>query len=125
LIKCGFGKVVDHASREIRLDQMSRIEGIKLVQDYLLKKPANEELYFRWLGVTREAFYYLLDQFRNPNYWTQTPELDWKYLDEAGYFDFIDGKSNTPSAFDHFVLTERGISTDDDDKYVIFGKGTA
>jgi len=125
LIKCGFGKVVDHASREIRLDQMSRIEGIKLVQDYLLKKPANEELYFRWLGVTREAFYYLLDQFRNPNYWTQTPELDWKYLDEAGYFDLIDGKSNTPSAFDHFVLTERGISTDDDDKYVIFGKGTA
>ena len=125
LIKCGFGKVVDHASREIRLDQMSRIEGIKLVQDYLHKKPANEELYFRWLGVTREAFYYLLDQFRNPNYWTQTPELDWKYLDGAGYFDLIDGKSNTPSAFDHFVLTERGISTDDDDKYVIFGKGTA
>jgi N-acetyl sugar amidotransferase len=125
VLKCGFGKVVDHASREIRLDQMSRIEGIKLVQDYLLKKPANEELYFRWLGVTREAFYYLLDQFRNPNYWIRTPELDWKYLDGAGYFEMINRKSNSPSAFNQFTLTERGTSTDDDDKYVVFGKGTA
>jgi N-acetyl sugar amidotransferase len=123
-IKCGFGKVVDHASREIRLNQMSRVEGIKLVQDYLLKKPANQELYFSWLGVTREAFYYLLDQFRNPCYWTRTPELDWKYLDKARYFDQIDGVLNTPNTFREFIITEPGISTDDTDKYVIFGKGT-
>lgn len=123
-IKCGFGKVVDHASREIRLNQMSRLEAINLVQNYLLRYPANEELYFRWLGVTREAFYYLLNQFRNPSYWIRTPELVWKYLDKAGYFDQINGISHSPNFFNQFILTQRGMSTDDNDKYVIFGKGT-
>jgi hypothetical protein len=103
---------------------MSRGEAVGIVQSYLLREPVNQELYFRWLGVSREAFYYLLDQFRNPDYWLKDSGLNWKYLDPAGYLG--DKRTNTHNAdsFADFTLTERGKSTDKKDNFVIFGKGT-
>jgi N-acetyl sugar amidotransferase len=124
LLKCGFGKVVDHASREIRLGQMSRGEAIGIVQSYLLKEPMNQELYFRWLGVSRDAFYYLIDQFRDSNYWFKDSELNWQYRDPVGYFEGSGINTDNANAFTNFTLTERGRSTDEEDRYVIFGKGT-
>lgn len=45
-VKNGYGKVVDHACREIRLRRMTREEGIELVRQYQAREPQNLPLFF-------------------------------------------------------------------------------
>ena len=78
-LKHGYGKVVDHASREIRLGHMSRIEGARLVLKYLTKKPKNLSLFLDWLGVTEDAFHYIIDQHRNPLFWSRNDNWQWEH----------------------------------------------
>ena len=67
-IKHGYGKVLDHACREIRLRRMTRREGIKLSQDYQSREPQHLQLLLDWLGITKNAFHYIVDQHRNQRF---------------------------------------------------------
>ncbi len=65
LIKFGYSKVVDHATREIRLKRINRSDGIKLVRKYINKKPKDINIFLNWLGIKQPFFYKILNKFKN------------------------------------------------------------
>lgn len=61
-LKWGYGKVTDHACREIRLKRLTREEGIDLVARYNPVAPKTLPLFLDWIGMTEESFWYLINE---------------------------------------------------------------
>lgn len=126
-LKYGYGKVVDHACREIRLRRMTRDDAITIVMQYMHKKPVNLGLFLKWLGITEYAFHYILDQHRNPLVWERG--LDWQWINKLSGSEMFDlsGRESHPLTIDKpfkaFYLTPPGFSTDSLDDYILIGKG--
>jgi N-acetyl sugar amidotransferase len=127
-LKHGYGKVVDHACREIRLRRMTREQGIELVRQYAFQPPRNLQLFLDWLGITENAFHYIIDQHRNPKYWHRDDNWEWKMtrdihesLAESGVNDV---GLELKESYSHFLLTKEGLSADKHGKYILIGKGT-
>jgi len=122
-IKHGYGKVVDHASREIRLGQMTRKEGLDMVESYIRREPIQHHKFFDWLGMSESGFNYLINQFRNENFWNQTEDLGWNYRNP--YLDIgFASPEVADSVFLPYAGTPRGESVDSEDRYITIGKGT-
>jgi len=126
-LKHGFGKVVDHACREIRLHHMTRNQGITLIKKYQAIGPKNLTLFLDWIGMTRNSFFYIVDQHRNKNLWVRDQDFEWKksknilkkvYLSKSK-------KCYLPvwKKFKTFRITQRNTSTDQKNKYILIGKG--
>jgi N-acetyl sugar amidotransferase len=126
-IKHGYGKVVDHACREIRLRHMTRQPGIDLVRQYGNQAPRNLRLFLDWLGITENAFHYVIDQHRNPEIWRRNEKWEWEMVqdDINGLIQSGDPKEalNSKEAYVDFKLTPEGRSTDPLGKYILIGKG--
>lgn len=73
-LKSGFGKVTDHASREIRLKRMTREEGISLVSKFQNKKPKDLNLFLKWLNMDEKTFWKYINHFRDPRIWNKKNE---------------------------------------------------
>ncbi len=123
LHKHGYSKVTDHASREIRFGRLTREQGLHLVQEYEQAPSKHSDLFCEWLGTTQRGLRFILDQHRNPEFWTQT---------SPGHFEF-NGWSQRHEAVE---ANYRGIvrdlpkfaATDSLDydlgrRYVVVGKG--
>ena len=80
-LKYGYGKVSDHASREIRLRRMTREEGIEMVRQYSRRIPADLPLFLKWAGMTESEFYECVDRFRDPRIWGKGASEQWRLLD--------------------------------------------
>ncbi len=76
--KFGFGKVMDHACREIRLKRLSRQAAIKWVAEYQNKIPTDAEKFLNWLGWSGLKFQQYIDQHRDPKVWTQLDNKIWQ-----------------------------------------------
>ena len=64
--KHGYGKVLDHASREIRHGRITRDSAIKLVNNFSSVYPyASEARLCEWLGISRQSFAWILSQSTN------------------------------------------------------------
>lgn len=68
-LKFGYGKVTDHASRDIRLKRITREEGIELVASFQEVKPLALEKFFSWLNIKEEEFFSYLEPFRDLSIW--------------------------------------------------------
>ena len=81
-LKHGYGKVTDHASREIRLKRLTREQGIELVKKYQNIKPSKKSLrlFLRWVGMSEKDFYKAIDKFRSPMAWQKVGKT-WKLKD--------------------------------------------
>ena len=128
-IKCGFGKVLDHASREIRLGNMSRYEGINLVKDHMFKPLINFDKFLDWIGIEKNAFNFLINLHRNENFWYQDDDWNWKLK-----FDILEELKKTQKnlredisenkkVFVDFIKTKKYYSSDSDNEYILIGKG--
>mgnify|MGYP001001606872 CR=1 FL=1 len=98
-IKFGYGRATDHVCKDIRAGQMTREEGVKIIQKM---DPIKSKDLYRWIdyvGWTEEKFDYVADTFRDPRVWWIKNNEWWK--------DNIDGK---PSSFGkvHLPENERG-----------------
>jgi len=126
-LKHGYGKVVDHACREIRLRHMSREEGVRMVYKYMKQPPKNVKLFLKWLGITRSALEYILDQHRNPNVWQRSEDWEWGLCDDLVYEsgNRIDDTLSPAKYFSEFVRTLKGESMDADSNYILIGKGVS
>ena len=82
-LKYGFGKVTDHACREIRLKRLTREEGIELVKKYQNKKPEDLKYFLNWIGVTEEEFFGYINTRRDPRIWKKYENGDWELLDSV------------------------------------------
>jgi len=126
-LKHGYGKVVDHACREIRLRRMTRAQGIALVHRYSTQAPRHPGLFFDWLGITENAFHYVIDQHRNPAIWRRNDQWEWERMDDphSEVAAWGDPAQALPPQAPHsdFMLTAVGCSSDAQDRYLLIGRG--
>lgn len=126
-VRHGYGKVTDHACREIRLRRMSREEGIDLVRRYTGHPPRNLGLFIAWLGMTENAFHYIIDQHRHPAIWRRNDRWEWEMAEDilAAVAAAGDPKQALPALepYRDFLLTARGNSTDAKESYLLIGRG--
>ena len=78
LLKHGYGKVTDHASREIRLKSMTKKKGLEVVKQYHQIQPKDTQLFVDWLEIDIEKFWEIIERHRSR-------EL-WKEDDSGGYY---------------------------------------
>jgi N-acetyl sugar amidotransferase len=71
MIKYGYGKVTDHACREIRLKRMTREEGISLVKKYQFIESRDISLFLNWLNLDEKSFWGIIENFHSKAAWTQ------------------------------------------------------
>jgi N-acetyl sugar amidotransferase len=126
-LKHGYGKVTDHACREIRLRQMTRFEAVNLVKSHQCRRPKNLPHFLSWLGITENSFHYIVDQHRNKLFWERDPNWDWAPTDIFREMqDAIFAPTDSPpqqELFREFQLTGPGRSTDHNGRYILIGKG--
>ena len=126
LIKHGYAKVNDHIAREIRLGHMNQKDAIKLINRYLKKKPKNLNYFLEWIGMTETGFWFVIDQFRNKNFWRRNYKWDWEYI--GGYnlmknlneenYNFPDLKE-----FKDYINLNKNISDDNKNRFLLIGRG--
>ena len=66
--KFGYGKVVDHAARDIRLGHLSQDEAAALINKYDHIIPVKSlELFLEWIGLTDNEFWHILSPHLSHN----------------------------------------------------------
>lgn len=120
-IKHGYGKVIDHLSREIRFDRLSREEALSISKKYQFEMPKFRSLFLNWIGITDEGFNYLIDQYRNEKFWYRDDNWKWNYVDYLGILDSEKGINE--EFINSFIITEQYESTDSKDSFILIGKG--
>ena len=126
-IKYGYSKVIDQASRDIRLGHLTRDMGSQIVNNYIFRKPIFSTLFFKWIGITKNAFDYVIDQHRNKAIWERDDNWKWvlkeDFLKNSYLSDQSEKISNTPLKVDGFYETKKSSSSDKDNSYILIGKG--
>ena len=64
-IKFGFGRGTDHANYDVRLNLISRDEGIKLVLKYDHVTPSDLDDWCSYVDMKKREFYFHADKFRD------------------------------------------------------------
>ena len=126
-LKVGYGRVSDHASREIRFGRLTREQGLDLVRAYQNKKPNDLEPFLKWSGLTEGEFVELVNQHRDPRVWSRGADGQWVLkhsvvdaptpqtaksveLSKQGDCDFHITPSRAPGVReDEYVLIDRGF----------------
>jgi N-acetyl sugar amidotransferase len=128
-VKHGYGKVTDHVCREIRLRRMTREQGVDLVRQYSTQPLRNLQLFLDWLGITENAFHYIIDQHRNPKIWRRNDSWEWEMSQNVMASLIESGTASQTleltEPHSDFWLTPCGQSTDTREKYILVGKGYA
>jgi N-acetyl sugar amidotransferase len=79
LYKNGFSKVTDHATREIRHGRLTKSAALNLVRKYEQAPLKYLNFFCEWLGVSPHSLQFILDQHRNPRFWTQIKHGVWQF----------------------------------------------
>ena len=124
-LKYGYGKVTDHACREIRLKRMTREEGISLVKDYINVKPWDNQLFLDWLGKDINFLYRNVNKYRDHKIWKRE-DGDWKLKDSV--INHVKDKGidahRLDSESDHlFRIVNEKEKNIKDNKYILVGRG--
>lgn len=125
-LKYGYGKVTDHATREIRFKRLTREEGIQLVQRYQNVRPRDLSLILEWLGMSESDFFECVNRHRDPRIWQDNGCGDWQLLDSiVNHIDdpvVEEARLGKIEGCD-FRITPARDPNAVEDKYVLFGKG--
>jgi len=125
-IKHGYGVVVDHAVRDIRLGHITREEALNSISKYLYSTPKYKHLFLDWLGLDSNAFDYLIDQHRSLNVWTRA--IDWKWhpnkLNLADSLLSNENLTKKEKGLIHFPEVKSISSQDPSEKFLLYGKGS-
>ena len=118
--KHGYSKVTDHACREIRFGRITRDQGIMLVNHYQFKEIKYANLFAEWLNIPMNSLLYLMDQFRNRDFWEQQHNGKWEFKDVD-----LDRYQSNKISLDGSAkfLSNSHLDMDMVSGYIIFGKG--
>ena len=120
LYKHGYSKVTDHASREVRYGRLSREQGMKLIRKYEQLPVQYDQLFCKWLGVTPLGLQFMLDQHRNPLFWSQNEPNSWEFNGWSEQQSNVTvSKEKLPEIFE----ANNKLEYDRDAKYITVGKG--
>lgn len=76
-VKFGYGRVTDHACRDIRSGAMTRDQGIAMVRNYDHVVPGDITRWLDYVSMTRGEMEDTADKFRDPRVWVKTPQGQW------------------------------------------------
>ena len=76
-LKYGFGKATDHACRDIRLNRITREDGIELIKRYDHIIPKSLKMFLTWLEISETEFYSIIDEFRDAKIWEKDQNENW------------------------------------------------
>ncbi len=119
LYKHGYSKVTDHATREIRHGRLTRAQGRSLVLRHEQAPLRHDDKLCDWLGTDRRGLQFILDQHRDPRFWSQS---------RPGHWDFHGWSSQDPltdtedSVVPDFTATD-ALEDGGDGRYIVYGKG--
>lgn len=125
-LKWGYGKVTDHASREIRLKRMTREEGIEMVRKYQDVKPKDLPLFLKWLAMSEGEFWEYVDKQRDPIIWQKNNQDKWELKDSI--LNHVDDEGVDEVRLEKiedckfWLLPPRDLKSVEDD-YVLIGRG--
>jgi len=125
-LKWGYGKVTDHASREIRLKRMTREEGIELVSRYQNIKPSDLPLFLRWLGMAEGEFWQYIKQRHDPKIWKKNNNGGWELNDSIVNHSKDEGVDEVrleKKEECHFQLNRAKDPKAIEDQYLLIGRG--
>jgi N-acetyl sugar amidotransferase len=125
-LKYGYGKVLDHACREIRLKRLTREEGIDLVRKYSLKAPKSLKVFLEWINITERGFYYFIDKFRCEKIWYRNEDYKWVLKDSI--LNHVNEKGVNSVRLEktdacEFELTAHKKEDNSTNKYTLIGRG--
>ncbi len=125
-LKHGYGKVADHASREIRLKRLTREEGIGLVRAYQDIVPNDVDQFLDWLEMEEDEFFEYIDQHRSPAIWERTNSDPWNLNDSVVHH--IDDRGVEAVRLEkidscEFAITEPRDPEVIEDKHIILERG--
>jgi N-acetyl sugar amidotransferase len=124
--KWGYGKVTDHACRELRLKRLTREQGIDLVERYGRQPPKSMAQFARWLGVDEQEMLECVDRFRDSRVWSRDEKNAWRLMDSVaghrGDLGVVDARLGVLEPCDFTITPSRrpGVA---DDGYVLIGRG--
>lgn len=125
--KWGYGKVTDHATREIRLRRMTRAQGQEMVRQYQAVRPADTAMFCDWLGMPEQELWEHVDRQRDPRVW-QHDGRDWQrvhsVLDDPQPQARLEAAALPPlEDWTPFPVTPNREPEVPEDHYVTIGKG--
>lgn len=125
-LKYGYSKVTDHASREIRLQRMTREEGIAKVIEYADRKPTDLPLFLDWIGMSEQEFYEAVWNRRDTKIWQQSTSGEWSLRDSiihhASDAGVDEARLNKTAECDYRITLNAEPATHDDE-YLLMGRG--
>jgi len=124
-LKHGYGKVTDHASREIRLKRMSRETAIALIEKYRDVVPDDTNLFLDWLGMSKSKFFETINQHRSLKIWNKNGD-QWNLKDSVtGHLK--DGRVQQArlASIDSCTFNDNSSRTfsEAETEYLLFGRG--
>ena len=77
-IKFGYGRASDHASKDIRMGYMTRLEAIEMVKKYDSVKPTTDlKRWLEYVGMLEDEFDRKSETFRDPRVWKKDKNNIW------------------------------------------------
>ena len=125
-LKWGYGKVSDHACREIRLKRMTRREGIELVRRYQNVQPHDLNLFLEWLDMDEVEFWKYINQYRDSRIWQKKDIDNWELKDSIinhANDEGVDDVRLDKAEDCHFRLLPPKDPNTQEDKYILVGRG--
>jgi N-acetyl sugar amidotransferase len=106
-LKFGYGRATDDASMEIRHGRMSREEGIAMVKRYDANEPSTLDYYCEFLGITKRAFYNMVEPMRDEQIWEKTDGV-WTPRDSVDRHEIgeAEEKARAPQSSDRTLAPE-------------------
>lgn len=121
LYRHGYSKVLDHACREIRHGRITRSEALTLVRDHELQPPKNLGLFSEWLGILPRSLQFVLDQHRNPAFWTKTSDGKFAFKGISQQIARTSVTREDSVRTIHFTVTNEAAP--EESRYITVGKG--
>lgn len=125
-LRHGYGKVTDHASREIRLKRMTREQGIAEVARYANRVPGDIATLLEWLDMSEEEFWQIADRQRSADVWDRDADGRYVLRDSVEWHagDLNVDAARLASTGDYrYVLTGSQEPEEDPMRYVLMGRG--
>lgn len=126
-LKLGYGKVTDHATREIRLRRMTREEGIAMVRRYSEVEPADLDLFLDWVELSRDDFFSCIRDRRDPAIWECIADGDWRLrdsvLEHASDPGVDEARLSTADGSADYRTTPKGEPAPSQTGYILMGRG--
>ena len=119
LCKHGYSKVTDHVCREIRHKRIKRDLGISLIK-FMKKEAEHIKTFSDWLGITEKSLNFVIDRFKNKNFWEMNDLNKWSFKGLSVYLRKAKNKKKRLSVNNSF---KKGKAFNKNHEYIFFGKG--